>query len=109
MRLINCTQHPITLCGVVIPPSGMVPRVTEREEEFGTIEVEGVPIPLVTKTYGEPVGLPDPELGVRLIVSSMVKAACPDRADLVAPARLVRDEQGRVIGALALDATYGPR
>jgi hypothetical protein len=43
-------------------------------------------------------GLPDAAIGVRVIVSALVKSAAP-RFDLVSPGELVRDGNGVVIGA----------
>lgn len=50
--------------------------------------------------FGDVQGLPDPQDGVKLIVSAMVLAAS-DRADLVAPAtghpETVRNEKGHIV------------
>jgi hypothetical protein len=60
------------------------------------LEIDGVPI---TKTeFGEPVGLPEFQDGVFLIVSQLVKSALRDRTDLVVPAEVVRDTTGNIIG-----------
>ena len=61
------------------------------------------PVPLITQTFGEVVGLPAPEEGKFYIVSALVRAACPDRYDLGSPAELVRDDAGRIIGCRALE------
>lgn len=58
--------------------------------------------PLFKETYGQPVGLPDPEEGVILIVSGIMCTALPDRTDLVHPVGLVRDKTGAVIGCQGL-------
>ena len=47
----------------------------------------------------EIIGLPEPEEGVVLIVAKAVSdAAPPSRGDLVSPGKLIRDEDGTVIG-----------
>ena len=72
--------------------------MVERSEAAG--EIDGVPLAVVA--YGEVTGLPDPAPGVVVVVSAMVRAACPDRADLASPGEPVRDEAGRVIGCRSL-------
>jgi hypothetical protein len=59
-------------------------------------QIEG--IPLVTKTPGEVVGLPEPEEGKFYVVSALVQGALRQRRDLLVPDDLVRDGEGRVIG-----------
>lgn len=45
------------------------------------------------------VGLPDPDDNIVLIVSRAVAdAAPPNRGDLMSPGRLIRDEDGNVVG-----------
>ena len=57
----------------------------------------------VTRTvFGEPVGLPEPEVGTCYIVSQLVKNALPERDDLVVPAEVVRDADGNIIGCKSL-------
>lgn len=47
----------------------------------------------------EIIGLPEPEEGVVLIVAKAVSDAAPAwRGDLISPGRLIRDEDGTVIG-----------
>ncbi len=106
MRVRNLTPHPVILqapdgAEVTIPPEGVVPRVRETSAPAGAVEVEGVTIPLVTLRRSEVEGLPEPEPGTLLIVSSLVAEAA-GREDLVVPYDLVRDDQGRVVGARAL-------
>ena len=106
-KLVNLTPHPVVLIrdggAIEIPPSGVVPRLREIVEDTGDT-VEGVPI--VRKGYGEIQGLPDPEPDTYYIVSALVAQAARARGlgrdDLLIPDDLVRDEQGRVIGARRL-------
>jgi hypothetical protein len=58
-------------------------------------------VPLVSKGYGDVTGLPDTRLDTLYIVSAIVQAACPDRADLVAPHDIVRDASGAILGCRA--------
>jgi len=102
-RLLNATPHAVVLhrldgSTVELPPCGVVPRVSSIAVPLGVLDG----VPLVRHVYGEVEGLPAPEEGVVLIVSAMVRAACPDRSDLVSPGDLVRDAQGRVVGCRTL-------
>jgi hypothetical protein len=49
---------------VTVPPSGVVARVAERMESLGEVMVDGVPLPVVKRSFGELEGLPEPEAGV---------------------------------------------
>ena len=101
--LVNLTPHKVVLFTpegnqVEIPPEGTTPRVRMEVREAG--EVLGIP---VVETYAAGVeGLPEPRPGVLYIVSRAVAQAAPDRDDLTVPDDLVRDEEGRVIGARRL-------
>lgn len=106
MILKNLTTHPIVLIGedgteVTILPSGTVARCAETTEEAGVVDVGQLPIRRVRNTFGAVSGLPDPAPHTLYLVSSLVGEAA-HRADVVAPADLVRDESGRVVGARAL-------
>lgn len=105
MRIVNLTPHVLNVHvadGSVrdIPPSGTVARVA-------TIEIPADPIdgvPVVVTTFGELVGLPEPEPDVVFVVSGIVAdaAAAAGRRDVVSPGPLVRDEGGRPIGCRGL-------
>ena len=104
--ILNFTPHPI----VVVTPEGVeIKRIESsglirlKAETIDTgIEIDGVKI---TKTqFGEPVGLPDFEDGVFIIVSQLVKSALPHRTDLLVPAEVVRDSQGNILGCQSLGA-----
>jgi hypothetical protein len=101
--IINLTPHAINILGTVngditIPPSGRVARVSAETEHAGVIGG----LPIVRTTYGQATDLPAAESGTWYIVSSIVRAAYPARGDLLTPAELVRDDDGRVIGCRAL-------
>ena len=102
MEIRNLTPHAINLLVdgeyVEYPSCGTVPRVSSIE-----LPVEGdYPFEAVTVEYGDIQNLPAPEAGVILVVSKMCCDAAPNRRDLWYPARLVRDEQGRIVGCDAL-------
>lgn len=104
MRIINCTPHELKLFRpdgsvVTIPkPSGPAARVAATNTVVG--EIDGVP--LFHTSFGAVESLPSPEEGVLLVVSLLVRAACPTRKDLASPGELVRDAGGNVTGARGL-------
>lgn len=53
-------------------------------------------------TFGEVKGLPEPTENTVWIVSSIVKAALPERKDLVSPSGFIRNDKGMIIGATGL-------
>lgn len=113
MRIVNLTPHPITLIrggrSVTILPSGQVARCVEMTVPVGVVAVDGLDgddVPLVARQYGPLEGLPAPQAGTVYVVSALAAQAAwaTGRTDVVAPADLVRDHEGRVIGATALSA-----
>ena len=101
LKLVNCTPHTVKLVndfGILEMPSVGVARVSSTQEEIGRV----IGVPLVRATFGAVTGLPEPVEGTLYIVSALVRAALPGRADLASPGDLVRDEAGNVIGAKSL-------
>lgn len=104
MKIINLTPHTINIVDlqgekVIDFPSEGIVRVATKSIKIGTFE--GVP---VFKTeYGEVTGLPKQKPCVLLIVSMLVKNACPDREDLFSPSQLQRNNTGQPIGCLGLE------
>ena len=112
MQIVNLTPHAINLPDRVIESSGIA-RCPENSTKVG--EVDGIPIyrteygpaeVAAHEHYGQGVatmsGLPMPEPGKIFVVSMLVAQQHLDRADVYYPAKLIRDEQGRVIGCGAL-------
>jgi len=104
MVFINLTPHTLNLFNengeqvAQIPPSGLIARVsTERV----MVEKKGG-IPFFRTEYGEVDGLPGPQADTIYVVSGFVRAAVPHREDVWQPGELLRDENGRVIGAVGL-------
>ena len=103
-RIVNLTPHPFTVVTggqavLTVPPESTSARLAETQPQVTTLVVDGVDIPVYTTEYGEVSGLPDPQDGVVYLVSQMVVAALPGRRDLYFPAKVVRDDSGRIIGA----------
>lgn len=122
-RLVNLTPHPLHLHGtrdghpevLVVAPSGRVARCSETADPDGHVALGGgahapsLDVPVVAVGLGAVVDLPDPAPGTVYVVSRLVVDAEPGRADLVAPYDLVRDDQGRVVGARALACARTPQ
>lgn len=104
--IINLTPHDVSVhtgSGIVtIPRSGIVARVSEARRPGHSIEHDGHTLLVEESSFGEVVDLPSPEAGVHLLVSALVRSACPDRPDLVSPGPLVRDADGRAVGCRGL-------
>ena len=126
MEIINLTPHDINFyeeehtqkikgCYYIIPgalpyhtipASGITARDAQTEDNLPAIDCNGVRVPLLQMTYGDPVNLPEPEKGKAYVVSALTvaaaKAARRSTSDLYVVARTVRNEVGAVIGACAL-------
>jgi hypothetical protein len=103
--LLNCTPHAVTIGGVSITPSGILPRVEIVRTKISDIITEAGNFPAYTVASGKLTGLPEPDGDSIFIVSAMVRMH-PDvshRDDLASPGILVRDEAGNIIGADGLD------
>lgn len=95
MTIVNLTPHAIHLPDRIIEPSGQLARCAEFSRNAGSFDG----IPLIRRNYGEAEGLPEPRDDTLYIVSLLVRQACPDRRDIASPGDLVRDDEGKIIGA----------
>lgn len=93
-RILNLTPHTVTVGGVEIGSSG-VARLQERNEEAGSVNG----IPLVRQVRGQVEGLPEPDNETLFIVSRPIFDALSGRNDLLAIGEVIRDSEGKVIGA----------
>ena len=108
-KLINLCPHDITIVDeeghiVLILPheEGRVARVATTETpRKNTL---GYPFPVVHREWGAVTGLPAPQPGVAFVVSAAVVSACPGRADLFSPGRLIRDANGQPTQCVGLVA-----
>ena len=95
---INLTPHTINelTTDLSIPPSGLVARLDHKTKQ--TAQLDGIPV--YSKQFGEVQNLPDPQPDTYCIVSGIMldHAKAMGRTDCLAPAELVRDEQGQVVG-----------
>lgn len=104
MKVINLTPHDVVVrledgSERVFPATGETARVKTISKDAG--EVMGVP--LVTQSYDEIQGLPEPEEGTLYLVSLVVRQAAREqgRTDIISPDTspqgAIRDEQGRIV------------
>ena len=108
MQLVNLTPHKITIISTdgetirEIAPSGTIARAASTVVDDGA--VDGVPI--VRTTFGQVEGLPEPDSETMYIVSSLTVSAARRSGrtteDLLIPGRMVRDEDGVILGCQAL-------
>lgn len=109
--MINLTPHPIIVRtpegDVTLSPSGAVARVATTEAAVDPVAIGGHSIPVVQRTMGEIVGLP--ETDEPCIVSSLVLEAVriqqPWRRRVYAPdtgPTAIRDAAGRVVAVTRL-------
>lgn len=105
-NLVNLTPHDIHLVGGeadtllnTYPASGDVARCTVDTKSAG--KLDGY-IPLVKRTYGEVIGLPEPKDNTYYIVSGLVGSALNGaRTDILLVDDLVRNDKGQIIGCRA--------
>lgn len=122
MKIVNLMPHALTLYDpkdarpagtkgyvlaspdarpICIIPSSGISRAACAETPVGSVG----DVPVFRMTYGDPVGVPEPESGTVYVVSAITAQACRSAgrtvSDLIMPARTVRDEYGRVIGCTA--------
>jgi hypothetical protein len=106
--IINLTPHPVNLlvqgASTTFPSEG-VARAAQVDETVGTIDIDSAALPqvdIVRSTFGEPEGLPEPTPGtyyvVSLLTASAAKAVGRTTSDLLMPAGIVRDAEGRIMG-----------
>lgn len=106
----KCYRLPSTMTPFVLAefPSAGVARCAVSETLLGEQDVDGIDfaVPFVGVTFGEIEGLPAPDGDTIYIVSAIVAnaARAQGRHDVVVPARMVRDNEGKVLGCLAFAA-----
>jgi hypothetical protein len=109
MKIVNLTPHALNLMPagptgpvVTIPPSGQVARCAVDRVQVDTVTVDGVSVPVNQTRFGAVSDLPDPQPGTVYVVSALVAQAATERQDVFIVDDVVRDDQGRIIGARAL-------
>lgn len=113
-KVVNLTPHTLNLLGdsgeaIAIAASGKIARVSETIHQVESVLAEGIELPVVYKTFGEVIDLPEAgsDGDAVYVVSAMVASAVwqsTSRTDVYCPGIAIRDDQGRVIGAKGLSA-----
>jgi hypothetical protein len=122
VKLVNLTSHELNVYnseGKVIlsippPKDTPIPRVSIKSEVVGTIDVDGVEVPIRRVVYGDVENLPPPEEGTIYVVSTFITLALRDkgikREDLLSPDTntdsVIRDKDGRVLGVKYLQTVW---
>lgn len=113
-ELVNLTPHPVTIIGadgaqLSVPVSGPAARTDIVRGDLHDVVVGSTTVSIGwSSNLGMVTNLPDPRPNVLIIVARMVADALPDRADLVFPDDLVRDEHGGVVGCRRLSCLAVP-
>lgn len=99
-NFVNLTPHALNIRNangdiVDFPVTGTIARVAQTATVVNVING----INITKQVFGNVVDLPDPQPDTIFIVARLVAAAAPDRKDLMIPGPMIRDDQGRVIGA----------
>ena len=107
MKIVNLTPHALNFLDaenrvVLTVPSSGVARAAQRRENIGTIDADGVTLPVTRSVFGAVDGLPAPEAGTIYVVSAITAQAVPEREDVLIVDDSVRDENGRIIGVRGL-------
>lgn len=104
MRLVNLTGHDLHLphLGLTLPAESTAAKTTRVQKLVGVIEN----IPVYDIEYTNIAGLPEPEEGVLYIVSAVtlnaVREIYPERTDVLATMKPIKDSQGNTVGCGAL-------
>ena len=106
MAIVNLTPHPLSIKKIdgevrsFPKPSAeiVLPRVEQKNSQVGEIDGIADYIPV----FGEPDYIPVNDGNV-YVVSRLVISACEiDHSHLRSPGRLIRDDEGKVVGAEGL-------
>ena len=84
---------------IKFPPDGVIARVKLAVEPMPSIAWDGAAIPTVYCVPEEILSLPLERGDTLLIVSRLVAESAGRRNDLIVPDDLIRDDQGKVVGA----------
>lgn len=99
MRLVNLTGEDLTVYDSnnqvikVLPSSGRV-HVQSQYSEISHVDLDGHEVPILAADGESVFHLPAPQPETFYIVSGLVQSIV-DRADLVSPCRVVRDDESK--------------
>jgi hypothetical protein len=108
VEVVNLTPHPLTIertDGTVaaIAATGAVARLAVTREARPAVKTTVGEFSVSAPKLGEIEGLPDPQAGKIYVVSALVADAAK-RSDVFSPGELLRDAEGKIIGARGLCA-----
>lgn len=104
MKFINLTPHKVCLPnGTQIDPSGFVARANLQSKQL--YDWDG--ISFFQSELKSISNVPEPKSGNLYIVPVIVRVNMPDRADLVSPTRLIKNQKGEVVGCGAFEVNKG--
>jgi hypothetical protein len=104
MKLVNLTGHTLDLphLGLVLPAELQAAKTTQKHELMYLIQ--GVPVYDIK--YINIAGLPEPQEDIVYIVSAVtlnaVRDLYPNRTDVVATMKPIKDHTGNTVGCSAL-------
>lgn len=113
MKFVNLTPHAITIelgtKAITIEPSGKTARVDMNQEWLeqrllSDAQVE-IRVPCFTQIPGDVTDLPEPAPETLYLVSNLVRAAVPERADVFSPdtgPSANRNDKGQIVSVRAL-------
>ena len=106
--VVNLTPHPLTIertDGTVaaIPATGQVARLAVIREVRPVLKTSAGEFAVSAPKLGEIEGLPEPQAGRIYVVSALVADAAK-RSDVFSPGELIRDADGKIVGARGLCA-----
>lgn len=100
-KIVNLTKHEITIGNVIVPPSGKVIRCKKNKLLSEIVEYDGQEIEVYEYEYREVKSIPEREDETIYLTSYPVaKILCRD--DIYCMGEVVRDESGRILGAMCL-------
>jgi hypothetical protein len=108
VEVVNLTPHPLTIertDGTIaaIAATGQVARLAVTREVRPVVKTTAGEFAVFAPQLGEIEGLPDPQAGKIYVVSALVADAAK-RPDVFSPGELVRDGEGKIVGARGLCA-----
>jgi hypothetical protein len=108
VEIVNLTPHPLTIertdgTTATIPATGQVARLAVTREDRPAVKTTSGRFAVSAPKLGEIEGLPDPVTGKVYVVSAIVADAAK-RPDVYSPGELLRDGDGRIVGARGLCA-----
>jgi hypothetical protein len=106
VEVVNLTPHPLTIertDGTVaaIAATGAVARLTVTRDSKTAVKTTVGEFVVSAPKFGAIEGLPEPQNGKIYVVSAMVAEAAK-RPDVFSPGELLRDAEGKIIGARGL-------